>query len=566
MVCVRHSRWGAYQVWKRSEAGVIIGRLAGAVLAVSLLSLAEGWGRSSAGGEQLRTDGYVGSEACAACHRAIFDSYSATAMARTSGPAVPNVIDGSFHHGPSGVSYRVQRQGHEARLSYERPGPRRLQGTQALKYYVGSNTRGRSFLFEIEGFLYRAPIDYYAEASTWAMSPGSSQAVEMPLNRPVDSSCLFCHSTRVQPPEEGTTNRFAGDAFLEPGVGCERCHGPGGAHVDGRGPMVNPAKLPDDRRDDVCIQCHLEGEARIAVAGRTQDEYTPGDRLTEYLAIFVRDDAASARLGAVSQVEALALSKCRQPSGVALSCLTCHDSHVQLSDTERVDSYRETCIQCHGSMADTHQPRQRDCTACHMPRLPSADIAHTMVTDHRIVRTDRQQRTAPGIGRLVEFGRPPARTRELGLAYGEVALRGDAGAAREALRLLEEALPGHERDPDVLTRLAHLYQMQGDMEQAERFYVRALEQDPARGIVAANVGVFYARRGMLRRALELWQNAFAHNPQLSDLGLNLANGLCAAGDATGARQVVRRVLEHNPDLAAAQKVLAGVTHETCSTQ
>ncbi len=66
------------------------------------------------------------------------------------------------------------------------------------------------------------------------------------------------------------------------------------------------------------------------------------------------------------------------------------------------------------------------------------------------------------------------------------------------------------------------------------FYDRALKQDPDRGVVAANLGVLYARRGSLARALDVWRDAFANNAQLSDLGLNLANGLCAAGDV-GAR-------------------------------
>jgi Tfp pilus assembly protein PilF len=201
-----------------------------------------------------------------------------------------------------------------------------------------------------------------------------------------------------------------------------------------------------------------------------------------------------------------------------------------------------------------------------MPRLSSADIAHTMVTDHRIVRTPRERASATSsAGRLVEFGPPRGRARELGLAYGEVALRGDAFAAREARRVLEGVLARHERDPDVLTRLGHLYQVQGDMARAERLYQRALQQDPGRAEVAANVGVFYARRGQLRDALELWRAAFANNPHLTGLGLNLANGLCAAGDAEGSRRVVRRVLEHDPDSPAARQLLAALADANCPT-
>ena len=68
------------------------------------------------------------------------------------------------------MSYRVFRQGQRAVLSYERTGSSALLGTQELKYYVGSNTRGRTFLFEIDGFLYQSPINYYAAKRIWDMS------------------------------------------------------------------------------------------------------------------------------------------------------------------------------------------------------------------------------------------------------------------------------------------------------------------------------------------------------------------------------------------------------------
>src|SRR5918993_4406595 len=498
---------------------------------VALFAIAA-WGQVGSSGEQLRRPVDVGNAACAACHKSIHDSYSTTAMARTSGPALPNLIEGSFYHSPSDVSYDIERRGEVALLSYQRSGTRQLRGEQRLKYHVGSNTRGRTFLFEIEGFLYQSPINYYAVKDRWDMSPGYSQLVEMELNHPVDATCLFCHASRVQAPVMRTVNKFPGDAFLQPGVGCERCHGPGSDHVAGRGPMVNPARLTGDRRDSVCIQCHLEGEARIATAGRTQDLYTPGESLADSLAIFVRDDAAVDRLGAVSHVEALALSMCKQRSGDALSCITCHDPHVQPGASEKASYYRARCLGCHAPLAKNHHPRQPDCTSCHMPRSASADIGHTMVTDHRIPRLERTDRTTPSpVVRLVEFGRRAPRDRELGLAYGEVALRGNELAAREALRLLEGVLPRFEHDPDVLTRLGHLYQMQGDLERAERLYDRALKAAPDRAVVAANLGVLHARRGSLGRALEIWRDAFAGNPQLSDLGLNLANGLCAAGNA-----------------------------------
>ena len=80
-------------------------------------------GQSNAAAVDRRSPAYVGNAACAPCHQAIVDSYARTAMARTSGPAQPNLIEGSFLHEPSGVTYRVARDDGHARLSYDRASP-----------------------------------------------------------------------------------------------------------------------------------------------------------------------------------------------------------------------------------------------------------------------------------------------------------------------------------------------------------------------------------------------------------------------------------------------------------
>jgi len=485
-------------------------------------------------------------------------------MARTSGPAYP-ALEGTFRHAQSGVSYRVFRSGRAAFLSYDRQGDRPLHGVQELKYYVGSNTRGRTFLFDIDGFLYQSPINYYAAKKLWDMSPGYAHLRSMELNHPVDSTCLFCHASRLQRPTKSTVNGFDGPPFLQDGVGCERCHGPGGDHANGRGSMINPVKLPEDRRDSICMQCHLEGEARIAKVGRAVEDFTPGEALSDYLAIFVREDDAQQRRAAVSHVESLALSRCKRESGAAMSCMSCHDPHVQPAETAKAVYYRAKCLRCHAEIAAAHNPRDQDCTACHMPRLESADISHTVVTDHRIVRAKRdddppRSRT---VGKLVQFRNATPAARDLGLAYGELAVRGEADAARDALGLLETARRQHPDDVEVLIRLGYLRQTRGETVAAEQMYEQALTLDPDRAVAAANLGVFYAHRGMIARAVALWRRAFENNPQLSEIGVNLTQALCAGGDAGGARSVVQRVLAHNPDLDSARQLLRTIEQGGC---
>jgi hypothetical protein len=532
--------------------------LAASAAAVAVVLSATGFVRAprNRSGDDPKRE-YVGNDACRRCHENLYGSYARTPMAQTSGAALEGLVTGSFAHARSGVMYRVFWNGEDAVLSYERPGDVSLRGTQTLKYYIGSNTRGRAFLFEIDGFLYQTPINYYAKDHLWGMSPGYDGLVEMQLNHAVDASCLFCHTGRVQSTVVGTANRFSGAPFLQNGVGCEMCHGPGSGHVNGGAPMINPATLSGERRDSVCLQCHLEGQSRIRRSGRRLEDYRPGDRLSDYLSIFVAADAAKTQPAAVSQVESLAASMCKRSAGDAMSCVTCHDPHLKPTAQASAAYYRNKCLTCHVRAAANSHFGAIECTSCHMPRLESADIAHTAVTDHRILRDPNNARTSPPLARprLVQFGNTRPDPRDLGLAYAELGLRGDQSAGREARRLLEMALARYPADPDVLTWLGYLHQRQDDRTGAAEFYERALKNEPHSALAATNLGVIYAQRGRMREALQLWRRTFDANPQASEVGVDLAIGLCAAGDAEDAGRVVNRVLRHNPDFRVARQLL-----------
>ncbi len=502
---------------------------------------------------------YVGNEACGACHEEIYAQYSHTAMARTSGPACRNLIEGSVRHESSGVEYRISVEGAKVYLSYERPGDPGMRGRHELQYYVGSNTRGSTFLFEIEGLLYKSPINYFVLKKAWDMSPEYHPPREMEL-KPAPPACLFCHASRIEPSAPGASNRYGSAPFLQDGVGCERCHGPGGEHIRGRGVPVNPARLTDERRDSVCIQCHLPGEANVNRPGKTLEMYRPGDLLSDYALRFVYDDAGRGALAAISQVEALALSHCARRSRGRMGCITCHDPHTTVPAPERLAYYRDKCLSCHArSFADRHQDGSPDCIGCHMPRGESADRAHVQVTDHRIQRRAGKAVAGPPASpprSLVPFGTAHAEPRDLGLAYAQVASKGgDVRASEEALRLLAEALPRYPRDAEVLVRLGFLYQKLGRNGPAAELYERALQADSEPPEAATNLGVIYASKGDLRRALALWQGVFEKNPGLSETGVNLALGLCQAGETAKARQTLVEVLKHQADLGPARALL-----------
>jgi Flp pilus assembly protein TadD len=509
-------------------------------------------------------EGFVGDEACTRCHSAIYKSYQQAPMAHASGPAMENLIPADFTHASSGVHYRIYTDSGRLWLSFDRDGDNPLHGKRELLYYIGSGKRGLTYLFADDGFVFESPINWYGDRRLWDMTPAYQRTTEMPLNLPAHTSCLHCHVSGMRPPIDGTENKYQVPLLTHSGVSCERCHGPGAAHIKG-GPIVNPGKLSPDRRDAICMQCHMEGRVSIERPRKHVYEFRPGDSLNDYVRYYVSPDDSS-RLGAVSQVEALAQSVCKQKSGSAMSCTSCHDPHSSPSAEERVSYFRGKCLACHGAeFGAKHHPAQKDCTACHMPASASTNVAHTEVTDHRIPRLATvsahllQDANAPADKlQLVPF--PNSREaeddlRDLALAWESLANTGTEAARPQAEQLLRHSAAQFPNDAATLAALGYEDQIHGDVRGAQNLYQRALALDPDLIDATTNLGVIEAQSGNIPAAINLLRAAFERAPGRSGVGMNLARVFCLAGRLDEARASVARVLEFNPDMNAAKTFL-----------
>ena len=459
---------------------------------------------------------FAGSAACRPCHTAIYDAYRQTPMARTSGRAgsVPDAAFTAANH-----RFRIASN----RLTFP-------AGSASIDYFIGSGVAGRSYLTARDGFLFELPVSWYARQQAWDSSPGYEQESEVRLDRAVDPTCLSCHASRLQP-IWGTSNRYATPPFLEDGVGCERCHGPGGEHVrDPRSAhLVNPAALPAAERDSVCAQCHLTGDARIERPGRRFAEYRAGDNLADFVSYFVWASKPPS-LNVTSHVEKLAMSGCKRGAGDALWCGTCHDPHTNANRTQ------QACVGCHPS---AHR-QSESCAGCHMPHSQSSDVVHGVTTDHSIPRNPRGLAGPRGRSDLRAF-LGVQDDRSLGLAYAEL---GDPRAGE----YLRKAAP---KDAPVLIRLATL---EADSGRAARLYEEALRTEPANPVALVNLGVLRAGAGRLPEAAALWKRALETDPAIESAAVNLAK-ISEPGEA---RAVLRRYLAFNPDSAAARRQLAAI--------
>jgi Tfp pilus assembly protein PilF len=482
-------------------------------------------------------------------------------MARASGGAMDGLIEGRFTHAASGVHYRIFKRDGAGWLSYARPETAAggyLSGEVKLGYFMGSNTRGRTYLFERDGYWFETPVNWYAKKRVWDMAPNYLNAREMPLTLPVDANCLHCHVSGVAAALPGARNHFAAAPFADGGIGCASCHGDAAEHVrtKGKAAVLNPAKLAADRRDSVCLQCHLEGETAVYRLGHSLATYRPGEALFDSVSYFVHQGAVGPQGRATSQYEALLHCACKRASGGRMTCTTCHDPHsseTTATAAERVAFYRARCLTCHtgATYAMAHHPEQRDCVTCHMPRAASEDIAHEQVTDHRIhiphaVTSERTSKS----GTLVPIGEEKAADRELGLAYAQMAQRGDRASGEAALALLRkaEALEAATvKDAELHTELGFLEQRSGDIHAADREYRAALAADPDDGTARGDMAVLFAGTGDYATAVRLWERVFDADPAQTAAGYNLALGECRLGQKDQAEATLKRLLRFAPD-------------------
>jgi predicted CXXCH cytochrome family protein len=510
--------------------------------------------------------------ACARCHRAIYESYEKTPMARASGPAMQGLTLGGFTHEPSGVRYQIFTRDGAAWLSYARPAAAQggyLDGEVKLEYFIGSNARGRTYLFERDGYWFEAPVNWYAKKRMWDMAPNYQNTREMPLTLPVDANCLHCHASDVAEAMPGARNHFAGAPFAHGGIRCAACHGDAAEHLrtGGKAAVLNPAKLDPVRRDSVCLQCHLEGETAVYRLGHSLAGYQPGDRLFDSVAYFVHAGEVGPEGRATSQYEALLQSACKRASGDRMTCTTCHDPHqskTTATTAERIAYYRAKCLSCHtgAKFATEHHPEQPDCASCHMPRSKSEDVVHEQVTDHRIQIPGRVVGGfAARSGALVPIGREEASDRELGLAYAQMAHRGDRDSGEKAQALLRKAeaqQPSGTRDAELHTELGFLDQEAGDIHAADREYRAALAADADDGTARGDLAVLFAETGDYETAVRLWRRVFDADPTQTAAGYNLALGQCRLGKKQDAEATLKRLLSFAPDNQRARALAAAL--------
>jgi hypothetical protein len=332
---------------------------------------------------------FVGSAACGTCHSTILHAQQATRHARTFFPVselgdlalpAPSFPDPA----QPAVTHTLERSDGGRLQQKTRVGGQVLRAV--AEYALGSGHRGLTFVgHDDHGQARKLRLSHYATVAgacwdiTFAQPRQPSdpaQYLGQPLTEDTVRRCFLCHVTEPSAVQDAT-----GPLGPDRGIGCEKCHGPGGNHE-----LAVKARFPDlaiasagiasgTRVVRLCAQCH-----------------SPDDRQV------LAEDPKSVRF----QGTTLTWSRCFTQSQDALDCVTCHDPHQNAVTSTA--HYESACRSCHvdpvhpvglptraaqDSVPEDTRPTvcpvnpTNGCIACHMPKVNDV-IPHSSFTDHFI--------------------------------------------------------------------------------------------------------------------------------------------------------------------------------------
>lgn len=542
---------------------------------------------------------YADPASCAECHDEIARTYSRTGMARSFSKLKPGAppagitIDARLHHEASSRHYTIAEKGgrlHQRRHEIGFQGRETPAVEFEMSYSVGSGNHARTFLHRNpDGRLRELPVSWYAErGGYWAMSPGYDRPAHQDFRRLVNEDCMGCHNgyPRGAVQEDGN-----GPKFPEPlpeGIDCQRCHGPGQAHVEAikagdlaraRSTIANPATFTRERQLETCMQCHLEPTStplpfQIRRYENPPLSYTPGKPLSDYFLYFDhapgtgRDD----KFEIAGAAYRLRQSACFQRS--EMTCVTCHNPHDIPRGAEAVRRYVAVCEGCHTAVHNGGVPpvpragAGATCIDCHMPRRRAEDAVHVVMTDHNIQRrrpdrdllAPRKEADISADGDYrgeVVLSYPPklpaTPENELYLALAQVQQGSnlDAGIPR-----LEQAIAAHKPGrADFYFELARAYSKTSNYEAVIRWCEEALRRDANFAPALKELAAASTLTGRLGQAAVALEKAVALRPKDSDAFADLGSVYLQQDRADEAERALRQALVLDPGMPAANNTM-----------
>jgi len=265
---------------------------------------------------------YVGSMACQECHTALYESYQGTGHAH----ALRRVVDGAAPEFPESEVAEPP-----AGLTWD-----------DIHYVIGGYGWKANFV-DTQGNLITGAADAQTQYNLENKALDTEAGwVAFHAGEEVVFDCARCHTTGYV--AEGNQDGLPGllGAWVENGVGCERCHGPGSSHVN----APYQVALSVLRDGEACGECHSRTEATTIEA---HDGFI--DHNQQYSELF----SSRKRV---------------------MTCVDCHNPHASTLYGDGAD--RADCGTCHFAQEEyqkINDRRHASCTDCHMPEITKSAIA-----------------------------------------------------------------------------------------------------------------------------------------------------------------------------------------------
>ena len=442
------------------------------ILAAMFLAAPLGAPRFDAPAARAGPPAVVGSAACRSCHEKFYglwaSSWHGLAMRPYSDDfAAANMTAQTMDVVAGPASYRAEIGPGEGWV-------RERIGAVEKRYRIVEALGGKDVVYLLteldRGRLQTLPVAYDVHKREW-FDMAASGAPHAPASgiRPLDwkdwrftfnTACRGCHVSQISNDYDPVANAYH-TTWVEPGINCETCHGPGEAHVQAC--LAAPAGKPPDDLQIVRIKRDFSHEQTNALCGACHAKatpitanFTPGDRFSDHFELAAYENPDFTPDGRDLGEDYTYTSWSRSPCVASgeLDCVHCHTSsgRYKFADPARAN---DACLPCHATtVADTaghsHHPVGTPgsrCVTCHMPTTAFARMRRS---DHSML--------PPVPAASAVYGSPNACTNchaDHDAAWADAAVRGWYDRDYQAPLLEEAALIAAARRGDW-SRLADM--------------------------------------------------------------------------------------------------------------
>ncbi|HEX5002249.1 MAG TPA: tetratricopeptide repeat protein [Bacteroidia bacterium] len=541
--------------------------------------------------------GYVGINTCRECHSSIYDSFIRTGMGQSFAHASRQKSAALFNHQKpvydsfKNLYYLAFWEKDSLKIrEFRLLGKDTIHNrVETISYIVGSGQHTNSHIINTGGYLHQAPLTFYTQKKQWDLPPGFENGNNTRFNRMIGLECMTCHNSYPKF-VKGSENKFE---FVDNGINCERCHGPGEKHVSDKRAgkivdittqidysIVNPAKLAINLQFDICQRCHIQGNA-VLNDGKSFFDFRPGMELSSVMNVFmpVFEGRENEHIMA-SHAERLKMSKCYietmkhignekvpalKPYRNALTCVTCHNPHVSVKETGNA-VFNNACNNCHKpENSCTEKPEIRelsknDCVSCHMKKSGATDIPHVSVHDHRIMipvaaAADTGKRVFMGIACINNTNPPAVAKGRAFLNYFEKFNFGTEVLDSAHTYFPDATAAEIKMHFDDLVRLAYLenkpekvIHYAESVPLNEQSDIQSYDNKDA--WTAYRIAQSYQNSGNSDKSLQYFKKAWELAPMYSDFSNKYATALFNSGKPSEARAVLSAADKEYPENAA----------------